>query len=178
MRDAKISKEPSIHGYTATQPICMTNEMTGAGDDFGVWPTEYQIEPQVKTCIRLPQHLFAIIKEQGLHKTMRRLILLSNPLYAHHLITLKPLSTLNRAQLRQVRDEALSLQCLSLMIESNLPSMRENLSKVIAMSDHIVDQRDNERKRILREGRRQRLIALREKGKLNVRVRNKNQQSH
>lgn len=173
MRDAKISKQPSIHGYTATQPICMTKEMTGAEDDFGKWPVDYQSDPQTKTCIRLPEHLFTIIKEQGLHKTIRRLILISNPLYAHHLITLKPLSTLNKAQLRQLRDEAISIQCMSLMIEANMPAMRENLSKLIAMSDHIADQRDNEQKRILREGRRQRLLDLRAKGKLNVRVRNK-----
>jgi len=178
MRDAKISKEPSIHGYTATQPICMTKEMTGAEDDFGAWPTEYQADPFTKTCIRLPDHLFAIIKDQGFVKTIRRLILISNPLYAHHLITLKPLSTLNKSQLRQVRDEAIALQCMSLMIEANLPILRENLSKLIAMSDHIADQRDNERKRILREGRRQRLIELRAKGKLNVRVRAKHKESH
>jgi hypothetical protein len=178
MRDAKISKQASIHGYTATQPICMTKEMTGAEDDFGVWPTEYQVEPYTKTCIRLPDHLFAIIKDQGLHKTIRRLILISNPMYAHHLITLKPLSTLNKNQLRQLRDEAISLQCLSLMIESNLPAMRENLSKLIAMADHIADQRDNEQKRLLREGRRQRLLDLRASGKLNVRIRNKHQESN
>lgn len=177
MRDAKISKQPSIHGYTATQPICMTKEMTGAEDDFGAWPTEYHREEYTKTCIRLPDHLFAIIKDQGFVKTIRRLILLSNPLYAHHLITLMPLSTLNRTQLKQVRDEALSLQAMSIMIESNLPSMRENLSKLIAMADHIADQRDNERKRALREGRRQRLLELRAKGKLNVRVRTKYKKS-
>ncbi len=56
--------------------------------------------------------------------------------------------------------------------------MRENLSKTIAMADHIADQRDNERKRQLREGRRQRLMELRAKGKLNVRVRNKNKESN
>jgi hypothetical protein len=65
---------------------------------------------------------------------------------------------------------------MSLMIEANLPMMRENLSKTIAMADHIADQRDNERKRLLREGRRQRLLDLRAKGKLNVRVRAKTQQ--
>jgi hypothetical protein len=178
MRDAKISKQPSLHGYTATQPICLTKDVTGAEDDFGEWPKEYQIDPYVKTCIRLPQHLFGIIKDQGLHKSIRRLILIANPLYAHHLITLNPLSQLNRSQLRQVRDEALALQCMSLMIEANLPMMRENLSKTIAMADHIADQRDNERKRQLREGRRQRLIELRAKGKLNVRVRNKNKESN
>lgn len=63
------------------------------------------------------------------------------------------------------------------MIESNLPAMRENLSKLIAMADHIADQRDNERKRALREGRRQRLLDLRAKGKLNVRVRTKHKES-
>ena len=99
-------------------------------------------------------------------------------MYAHHLITLNPLTQLNRSQLRQVRDEALALQCMSLMIEANLPMMRENLSKTIAMADHIADQRDNERKRQLREGRRQRLMELRAKGKLNVRVRNKNKESN
>lgn len=178
MRDAKISKQPSIHGYTATQPICMTKEMTGAEDDFGAWPTEYHCEAYTKTCIRLPDHLFAIIKDQGFVKTIRRLILISNPLYTHHLITLRPLSTLNRNQLKQVRDEALSLQAMSIMIESNLPAMRENLSKLIAMADHIADQRDNERKRALREGRRQRLLDLRAKGKLNVRVRAKHKESN
>lgn len=176
MRDAKISKQPSLHGYTATQPICMTKDVTGAEDDFGEWPKDYQVDPYVKTCIRLPQHLFGIIKDQGLHKSIRRLILIANPLYAHHLITLNPLSQLNRSQLRQVRDEALALQCMSLMIEANLPMMRENLSKTIAMAEHIADQRDNERKRLLREGRRQRLLDLRAKGKLNVRVRTKTQQ--
>lgn len=178
MRDAKISKKPSIHGYTATQPICMTKEMTGAEDDFGVWPKEYQHEEFIKTCIRLPQHLFVIVKEQGFAKTIRRLILMSNPLYAHHLITLRPLATLNRNQLRQVRDEAISIQAMSLMIEANLPMLRENLSKVIAMADHIADQRDNERKKALREGRRQRLLELRAKGKLNVRVRAKHKESN